>query len=313
MHASFGIGEALALVVLAGLAVSYVWGWRRLHRAMPTLATPVRLLAFVVALSALALVLVWPLPGWSNYLLAMRSLQKALICMIACPLLWLSAPVHVIAWGMRDWRRRGWLKLDAQGWSRQLMHTTMHTVTQPLVTWFIYVSVFLFWHDPSVAKFLLGDTWAHAVAPWLLLCAGLLFWWPIVDAGPRFHRRFPTWLLIVYLVTVEAANMIAGITIAFSSEPLYPYYPAVRAQLAADALPFSEFADQVLGGAIVWVFGSFVYITGIIFVLRHLFIKEGSNTPQPLPNWDDNEKFIAPGLEYRVAQNQLRNTDLSHH
>lgn len=309
MQVSFGIGEILAILVLAGTTVGYLWGWRQLHRTMPTLATFPRLLAFVVALSALSLALVLPLPSWSNYLLAMRSLQKALVCMIACPLLWLSAPVHTILWGIRGWRRRAFSNFGAQGWAGRLVRN----LTLPLVTWFIYVSVFLFWHDPSIAKYLLGDTWAHTLAPWLLLCAGLLFWWPVVDAGPRFHRHFPSWLLIVYLVSVEVANMIAGITIAFSQEPLYPYYPAVRAQLAPNTLPISQAIDQVLGGAIVWVFGSFVYITGIIFVLRRLFIKEGSTTPQPLPNWDDNDKFIAPGLEYRVAQNQLRKTDLNHH
>jgi cytochrome c oxidase assembly factor CtaG len=309
MQASFGVGEILAILLLAGLAVGYLRGWRRLHRAMPMLATFPRLLAFVVALSALSLALVWPLPGWSNDLLAMRSLQKALICMIACPLLWLSAPVHTILWGTRGWRRRGLPDSGARGWASGVMRN----LTLPLVTWFIYVSVFLFWHDPSIAKYFLGDTWLHTLAPWLLLSAGLLFWWPVVDAGPRFHRSFPSWLLIVYLVSVEAANMIAGITIAFSQEPLYPHYPTLRAQLPPDALPLSQAIDQLLGGAIVWVFGSFVYITGIIFVLRRLFIKEGSNTPQPLANWDDNDKFIAPGLEYRVAQNQLRKTDLNHH
>jgi cytochrome c oxidase assembly factor CtaG len=181
------------------------------------------------------------------------------------------------------------------------------------VAWFVYVSVFLFWHDPTLARFLIGARAAHTLAPWLLLGAGLLFWWPIIDAGPRFHRGFPTWLLIVYLFSVEVANMIAGITIAFSVEPVYPHYPAIRTQLPPDALPWSQQIDQIAGGAIVWVFGSLVYISSIVYVLFRLFRKDGSTTPQPLPNWDDNAKFIAPGLEHRVAQNHLRNVDLSHH
>src|SRR5690554_1919584 len=106
MQASVGIGETLAIFVLVGLAISYGVGWRRLHRAMPALATPLRLFAFIVALSALGLALVWPLPDWSNYLLAMRSLQKALICMIAAPFFWLACPIHVIGWGLRGWARR---------------------------------------------------------------------------------------------------------------------------------------------------------------------------------------------------------------
>jgi cytochrome c oxidase assembly factor CtaG len=187
------------------------------------------------------------------------------------------------------------------------------SISQPLVGWFLYVSVFLFWHDPTLARYLVGEGASHTAAPWLLLSAALLFWWPVIDAGPRFHRRFPAWLLIISLLSVEIMNMVAGITIAFSVEPLYPYYPALRARLPLDALPWSQSVDQIAGGAIVWVFGRVVYISSIISVLFRLFRKEGSTTPQPLPNWDDNAKFIAPGLERRVAQNVLRKADLSHH
>jgi cytochrome c oxidase assembly factor CtaG len=268
-----------------------------------------RLVAFAIALCALMLALVWPLPDWSNYLLAMRSLQKVLICMVAAPLLWLTTPVHLFVWGVRGWARRAFVSLQTQGWAREILKN----ISQPMVTWFVYVSAFLFWHDPSLAQYLIGVGVAHTLAPWLLLGAALLFWWPVVDAGPRFHRRFPAWMLIVYILSVEVANMIAGITIAFSQEPLYPHYPAIRAQLPPAALPWSQATDQIAGGAIVWVFGSFVYFSTVVSILFRLFRKDGSTTPQPLPNWDDSAKFIAPGLEHRVAQNQLRNVDLSHH
>jgi cytochrome c oxidase assembly factor CtaG len=309
MQASIGIVEGLAILLLAGLAVGYGVGWQRLHRVMPTLATPLRLVAFVIALSALTLALVWPLPGWSNYLLAMRSLQKAMVCMIAGPFFWLSCPVHVIGWGMRGRAGRAAVRLTHHGWAKRLLSN----ISQPMTAWLAYVTVFLFWHDPWISQFLLGESWVHTAAPWLLLGAALLFWWPVVDAGPRFHRGIPSWLLIIYLLTVEVANMAAGMTIAFSEKPLYPYYPALRAQLAPDALPLSYFFDQMIGGAVIWIFGSLVYVSSIISVLHRLFRLDGSTTPQPLPNWDENEKFIAPGLEHRVAQNQLRKVDLGHH
>jgi cytochrome c oxidase assembly factor CtaG len=181
-----------------------------------------------------------------------------------------------------------------------------------LVTWFVYIAAFLLWHDPTFAPFLLGAHVAHNIVPWLLLGAALLFWWPVVNAGPRFHRSFPAWLFIAYLLSVEVLNMVAGITIAFSTDPIYPHYVAVRAQLAPDALPWSQTIDQIMGGAIIWVFGSFVYISSVVFILFDLFRKDGSTTPQPLPDWDDNAKFIAPGLEHRVSQNELRKADLHH-
>jgi cytochrome c oxidase assembly factor CtaG len=309
MHANLGVAEGIALLLLAGLSMAYGWGWRRLRGALPSLATIPRLIAFLVASIALTLALIWPLPDWSNYLLTMRSLQKVLICMIAGPLFWLSAPVHVMVWGLRGRARHLFNSLLMPGWPRALARN----ISNPLVAWFTYVATFLLWHDPTVARFFLGERIAHTAAPWLLLAAAMLFWWPVVDSGPRLHRKFPAWLLIVYLFSVEVANMVAGVTIAFSSEPMYPYYSALRAQLDPNALPWGIIPDQIAGGAIVWVFGSLVYISSIVFVLLRLFRKDGSTAPLHLPDWDDHEKFIAPGLEQRAVQNKLRNADLSHH
>ena len=309
MQTSFGASEAIGLLILVGLSTIYIWGWQRMRRALPTLANVPRLIAMGGAVLALGFALVWPLPDWSNYLLTMRSLQKVCICMIAAPLFWLAAPIHVSVWGLRTRLRQFFVALRTQRWTRAVMHG----MSQPLTVWMIYVAVFLLWHDPTLAHYFLGEHMTHTAAPWLLLVAALLFWWPIVDSGPRFHRGFPAWMLIVSLISVEVANMVAGITIAFSVDPLYPYYAAVRAQLPDHALPWGQITDQVAGGAIVWVFGSFVYIGSVVFVLLRLFRQEGNASPLHLPNWDDHEKFIAPGLEYRAAQNRLRKTDLDHH
>ncbi len=285
--------------------VSYARGWRRLHRVDPGLATPWRALAFAIAITALALSLVWPLPGWSNYLLTMRSLQKALLCMIAAPLLWLACPVHIIVWGSRGWMRRGLVRLHGNTWDGRLARS----VTQPLVAWFGFVAVFLLWHDPASARFLLGETWVHYGAAWLLGAAAILFWSHVVGTGPRLHTGFPSWLIILYLLGAEIANMIAGVTIAFTVEPLYAHYPAIRALVGEGALPINPVTDQMAAGAIIWVFGSVVYIFGIVFVLHELFRREGSNTPAPLPNWDAHEKFIAPGLEHRVTPQPYHKSD----
>ncbi|HXF64802.1 MAG TPA: cytochrome c oxidase assembly protein [Caldilineaceae bacterium] len=299
------LGAGLLLALLAAL---YLRGWRRLRRVEPRLANVARLLAFLAGLTALALALIWPLPIWSNQLLTMRSVQKALVAMIAPPLLWLGCPVHVIVWGLRRWLRHSFVYLrQGHGLAAQGLRRT----TQPLVGWFAFVGAFLFWHDPQSAPFLLGDTMLHYLAPWLLLGAALLYWWPVVGSGPRIHNRFPAWVLIPYLITVEIPNMVAGVTIAFSSQPIYPYYAAVHAQ-AGDRLRLDVMNDQMVGGAIVWVFGSLVYVTSIVLVVHRLFRSDGATAPQPPPNWDADEKFIAPGLEHRARQNALRKVDLRH-
>src|SRR5690606_34027265 len=126
------------------------------------------------------------------------------------------------------------------------------------------------------------------------------------------HPRLPAWVLIVYLITVEIPNMVAGVTIAFSSTLLYDHYAAVLAQGRA-IFPIGAVTDQMVGGAIVSGFGSLVYVASIVAVLHRLFRREGSTAPHPLSGWDSQEKFIAPGLEQRVVQNRLRGVDLNHH
>jgi putative membrane protein len=309
VNTQFTIWQASAAAVLLLVAILYARGWQRLHRAQPALATRARLVALAAALLALSLALVWPLPIWSNYLLTLRSLQKVLIAMIAAPLLWLSCPVQVIAWEVRGPARRALVALHR---GNGLLARTGRALTRPLVTWFAFLGAFLFWHDPQAVPFMVGGGWFHYVAPWLLFGAALLYWWPIVDTGPRLHSRLPAWVLIVYIITVEIPNMVAGVTIAFSAAPLYAHYatlhPAGRA-----LLPLTATTDQVTGGALVWVFGSLVYIAAVVGVLHRLFRREGSTAPHPLAGWDANEKFIAPGLEQRVVQNRLHNVDLSHH
>lgn len=309
MDHSIGLWQVSGLGLLAAISTVYGLGVLRLRLAAPRLVTPWRMVAFGAGMVALAAALVWPLPGWSNALLSMRSLQKVLICMVAAPLIWLACPLHVLAWaGGARWRTL-FVRLQA---ATQRPGTFLHTATQPLVLWFVYLAAFLFWHDPQAAPFLLGDGWFHYVAPWLLLGAALLFWWPVVETGPRRARPLPLWLLLAYVLGVEIANMVAGVTIAFSIEPVYPHYIAVRQSLGEDALPLSMLNDQMLGGALIWVFGSLVYIAAIILILHRLFRLDGATAPQPPVGWDAHAKFIAPGLEERAAYNELHNIDLSH-
>jgi len=294
-----GIWEWSAFALVIALSWGYGAGWRRLRGVVPTLATRARLAVWIIAMAAVLLALVWPLPVAGNYLLSLRALQKTLLCMVAAPLIWLACPLPMLAWVSRGKRRsvalRRLLRLPP-------LRALGHALRQPTLRWFAYVGLFLLWHDPASAQYLLGDTWGHHAAPWLLGAAALGFWRPVVDTRPRTQRAFPAWLLIVYLLGVEIANMVAGITIAFSHEPVYAYYPALRAQLPPDSLPLSLNHDQMLAGALIWVFGSLVYIAAIVGVVHDLFRQSGSATPQPLPNWDDPAKFIAPGLEHRLAE-----------
>jgi cytochrome c oxidase assembly factor CtaG len=147
--------------------------------------------------------------------------------------------------------------------------------------------------------------WRHHLALWGLLGAALLYWWHVVGTGPRIHQRLPTWVFFAYLIGADIPNMASGVTIAFSQQPVYAYYAAIH---AATSNPFglSVIDDQIIGGGLVWCIGSFIYFGSAVLVMRKLFKDNHGDSPYHFPNWDSDERMIAPGLEHRVTEKRWR-------
>ncbi len=291
----------VALILLL-LSLAYVRGWRRLRVIQPQLATQTRLGFFAISLVAVATVMISPLESWSYYLLVARSLQKILLCMIAAPLFWLACPFHCSMWGLPAQWRRGITKLLHRG---SPANRLLRSVTQPGLAWLLFVSVFLSWHDPTFVNHIMPHPWWHRAALCVLLGAALLFWWHIVETGPRIHGRYPDWVRFVCLIGVEIPNIGSGLTIAFQTVPLYTYYATINATLN-HSLQLSMLDDQRISGGLIWVFGSFAYFSSAVLVLNKIFSDNNGNSPQPMPNWDADDRMIAPGLEHRVIENRWR-------
>lgn len=285
------IAQLLSAFLILGMGSIYLWAWVRGQQRHSLLAGRLRLGCFLAGLMLLWLALVWPVPLWAESLLTGRSIQKALVAMVVPPLLWLGLPFHVVVRTLPASLRRH-LRLGSL--SKRL--------TAPPTAWLVFISVFLLWHDPAYVNWSMDHPAAQSAAAWLLLLSALLFWQHVVNTGPRIHSRMPSWIMAIYLLGVEIPNMAAGITIALTMNPIYHGY-AQHHQLV-EGLPFNYASDQMIGGAIIWVFGSVVYIGAIIGVLYRLFRREGDNTPRLLVGWDDAEKTIAPGLEHRVRHEQ---------
>jgi putative membrane protein len=299
----------LSAMLLSTWTIFYLYSWQRLRRRHVELASVARLILFAIGITALALAVLWPLPAWSHYLLSMRSAQKVMVGMVAPIFLWLACPFHIIAVASPLLLRLNLARLLRSKWRASRL---LRKSTHPLAAWILFVGVFLMWHDPFYTHWALPQSWNAYLAPWILHLVALLFWWHVIGTGPRLHH-LSGGLLLLYLIAVEVPNMVAGITIAFTREQIYPYYGQVRAALAPGEslpLPLSLMNDQIIGGAIIWVFGSMVYITSILGVLLRMFQQDGSMAPEPLQNWDDDERFIAPGLEHRAAQKTLPEVEI---
>ncbi len=293
-------------LIVSLLAVGlYGRGWMRLRSVQPKLATSGRLLAFLGAVGLLLLATLSPIYTLSTQFLAARTLQKVFVAMLAAPLLWLACPFHVMVWGLPSrWRR----PISRAVLRPSPLRRGLQLATRPLFTLLFFISAFLLWHDPQIANWTMDRDWAHRLTLWLLFWAAILFWWHVVGTAPRLHGAIPGWLIAASLVLVEVPNMASGITIAFSGRPLYAYYETAQAALGAPAR-LSTLEDQMVSGALIWVTGSIVYITSLIFVVRRLFIFEGSTVPAQGFGHDVANRAMAPGLENRNAHHPWEYTD----
>jgi cytochrome c oxidase assembly factor CtaG len=288
----------LAIIILLGFSLLYGRGWRRLHQRVPSLITKGRLWCWLIGVSLLALAHLPPLALVSQEWLWGRALQKVLTCLLAPPLLWQACPWHVLAWGgpaawRRDWTRAVLGYSPIRQWLRLL--------TNPGLSWLLFISAFLIWHDVGFVNWSMQRVWTHHLALWGLTLAALLYWWHVVNTGPRIHTRRPGWLFFAYLIGADIPNMAAGVTIAFAGYPLYSYYQGAQTMLSTP-LNLSTVDDQIIGGGMIWCFGSLVYFSSAILVIRKLFRDNQGDSPQYFPNWDADERMIAPGLEHRLTE-----------
>jgi putative membrane protein len=288
----------LAIVVTLGCSLLYGRGWRRLRRRFPSLITRGRLGFWLLGIALLSIAHLPPLALISQEWLWGRAVQKVLTCLLAPPLLWLACPLHVMAWALPTAWRRYWTR-EVLGNSRTRRY--LRTLTNPGFAWLLFISAFLIWHDVGFVNWTMQRVWTHHVVLWGLALAALLYWWHVVNTGPRIHSRLPAWVFFAYLVGADIPNMAAGVTIAFAGHPLYSYYQRVQSMWPS-AFNLSTVDDQIIGGGMIWCFGSLIYFSSAVLVIRKLFQDNHGDSPQYFPNWDADERMIAPGLEHRLAE-----------
>jgi cytochrome c oxidase assembly factor CtaG len=282
-------------MVFALLGVLYGRGWQRLRSRAPSVATPARLFAFGLGVALIVAAHLPPLYTLSGDLLFVRSILKIATVLLGPPLLWLAAPVHVALWGLSPGQRRRWTRYL---FGPSPLHQALRTLTAPGLAWLLFVAVFLIWHDPAFVNGAMPLPWARHLSLWALLITALLYWGHVVGTAPRIHPRLPGWLFFAYLVGADIPNMVSGVTISFARQPVYDYYAAMHAT-AQNRFNVDVINDQIIAGGLVWFSGSIVYFGSAVLVMRQFFKYD---QPLPYPDWDSDERMIAPGLEHRVLK-----------
>lgn len=291
--------DIILVLVLAG--VIYVRGWwhlrnrpaRRSHRRAQ-LAAGWRLGAHLSGLAVLVLALVSPIDFLGGQLFSMHMVQHLLLMMLAPPLLLIANPLPFALWGMPAGARREMGRLlKPMSASRHLLRT----LTRPGVVWMVFIAVFLGWHDPHAYDAALRIDWVHDLEHITFFGASMLFWWHVTRAGPHIHGEFSPGLRVAYLLATVPINMLTGVAIAFAGKPIYSYYTAVPRVWGMTVMQ-----DQMLGGVIMWIPGSMMFILAALILIAHQVQDEENKPSLPESKWATDEAMIAPRWKAGASQ-----------
>jgi putative membrane protein len=226
--------EPSVVVGCATLAIGYLLVVRRRLNRAPY---------FLAGVLLLLLDLVSPIDTLGDhYLFSAHVLQHFLLALVIPPLLLLGTPPFEIG---------SLSKLE-------------RVLGGPPVSWLLGMGVMLGWHIPALFNAALANDSLHIFQHLSFLVTGTIFWWPIL--APVEGRRLQALPAVAYLFSACVSCSLLGAFLTFGPVGLYPTYTGY---MGLDAK-----SDQQLGGLLMWVPGCFVYLAGILSVVRRWYSEE---------------------------------------
>jgi putative membrane protein len=287
--------RAEVIIILALAGGIYTRGWWRIRRprkgrsqraGQHSLASGWRLAAYLGGLGALGIALMSPIDVLGGQLFFMHMIQHLLLVMIVPPLLLIANPLPFFLWGLPVSARRAAGRLLGRG---SAFRQGLYSLTAPGLVWMAFVAIFLGWHDPNAYNAALQSDLIHDLEHLTFFGTAMLFWWQVIGAGPRL-RSLSRGVRLAFLLVTVPVNMAAGVAIAFAGQPIYSYYTAVPRLWGMTVMQ-----DQMIGGVIMWIPGSMMYLLAALILISRLIQTEADKQPLPESEWATDEALIAPG------------------
>jgi putative membrane protein len=230
------------LIPLALSATLYMLGQRR-HFGL----TALQKTCFSAGWLSLLVALVSPLHPLGEVLFSAHMVQHEILMLISAPLLVLSRPLVTFLWAIpMSWRKAlgRWSKrkIASQSWS---------FLTDPFTTCLVHALAIWLWHIPQLFQLTLRSDLAHTAQHLSFFLSGLLFWWAVFYASGR--KAYGAAFLYVFTTAVHTG--ILGALLTFSPHIWYPAYRSTT-----QAWGVTPLEDQQIGGLIMWVPASLVYL-----------------------------------------------------
>jgi putative membrane protein len=202
----------------------------------------------------LAVALLSPIHALGEQLFCVHMSQHELLMLVAAPLLVLGSPMIAFVWALpRRWRAP--IGAIAQRpWPRR----AWRVVTIPLVAWAIHALALWVWHMPRLFEETLFSEVVHAAQHASFLGSALLFWWALMH--DRSALGYGAGVLYLFTTSMHSGLLGALLTVASTS-----WYPAYA--LTAPAWGLTAIDDQRLGGLVMWVPASVVYLIAALALM----------------------------------------------
>ncbi|MDQ2890768.1 MAG: cytochrome c oxidase assembly protein [Gemmatimonadota bacterium] len=253
-------GDPGALVSILVLALLYGAGVQRLWRSAGAHRVVARgqIAAFYLGILTLFIALCSPLDAIADTLFAAHMMQHVLLITVAAPLVILGEPLVPVLWAFpRRLRVAG-----ARAWNTTGLRTGGSFVVRAVPAWALHTAALWLWHLPGPYAAALASSPVHAAEHLCFFSTALLVWW--VALRP-LHGRGSTAAALFVLVGTLAQSGALGALLTFSGTRWY-YAQSV----GAGAWNLTALEDQQLAGLIMWIPASFVYLIGILAVLRRV-------------------------------------------
>ena len=247
---------ACVLISAAGYALGLARLWRRAGRGHGI--GRVQAAAFVSGWLALAAALVSPIDPLGARLFSAHMVQHELLMIVAAPLLVLGRPLAAWAWALPvGWRRAAGRAFHAPAWRVPWLW-----MTGPLAAWVLHALALWLWHVPALFEASLASEAVHTLQHIAFLATALLFWWSVLGAATRSEQGGALASLFTTMVHTGALGALLTLSPAV-------WYPSYRA--TAPAFGLSAIEDQQLGGLVMWIPASLVYVVcGLAIASRWL-------------------------------------------
>lgn len=245
------VGVAIPLAITG---IGYAAGYFRIRRNSTTRPQALRPMCFASGWLALAVALMPPLDALSDELFAFHMVQHEVLMLVAAPLLVLGSPLPVFLWAFPR-RGRNRIALVSRHFA---VRGPWRVLTGPLSGWLFHAVALWGWHTPPLFEAALEHPGIHGLQHVSFFLTALIFWNGLLRARGGSHNG----AAVLYLFTTTVHSGVLGALITFAAYPWFPHYQATTAEWGLSALE-----DQQLGGLIMWVPASLVYVGAGLYLL----------------------------------------------